>query len=185
VHVAFNYVVRGGQRVRKDTKTHQDRWLAIDPDTCALIATYLDEIRTELAVRHGCSEGMVVSGRSEDMCNKRLYSGEEGIGSFSRETLLSCERGHRRTPAAAEKRPDHFGALGTNTASKVCGPKSCSEGYFKASPYVRYVRVLGPDCGREALQHHSAHLVGERQLALQDLSVEAAQFQRDGDWRAG
>ena len=49
VHVAFNYVVRGGQRVRKDTKTHQDRWLAIDPDTCALIASYLDEIRTELA----------------------------------------------------------------------------------------------------------------------------------------
>ena len=49
VHVAFNYVVRGGQRVRKDTKTHQDRWLAIDPDTCALIADYLDEIRVELA----------------------------------------------------------------------------------------------------------------------------------------
>jgi integrase len=48
VHVAFNYVVRGGQRVRKDTKTHQDRWLAIDPDTCALIATYLGEIRAEL-----------------------------------------------------------------------------------------------------------------------------------------
>ncbi len=24
VHVAFNYVVRGGQRVRKDPKTHQD-----------------------------------------------------------------------------------------------------------------------------------------------------------------
>jgi integrase len=49
VHIAFNYVVRGGQRVRKDTKTHQDRWLAIDPDTCTLIATYLDEIRAELA----------------------------------------------------------------------------------------------------------------------------------------
>jgi integrase len=49
VHVAFNYVVRAGQRVRKDTKTHQDRWLAIDPDTCALIANYLDEIGVELA----------------------------------------------------------------------------------------------------------------------------------------
>jgi len=49
VHVAVNYVVRGGQGIRKDTRTHQDRWLAIDPDTCALIATYLDEIRTELA----------------------------------------------------------------------------------------------------------------------------------------
>ncbi len=49
VHVAFNYVVRAGQRVRRDTKTHQDRWLAIDPDTCALIANYLDEIGVELA----------------------------------------------------------------------------------------------------------------------------------------
>ena len=49
VHVAFNYVVRGGRRVRKDTKTHQDRWLAIDSDTCALIVNYLDEIRAELA----------------------------------------------------------------------------------------------------------------------------------------
>ena len=49
VHVAFNYVVRGGQRVRKDTKTHQDRWLVIDPDTCALIANYLDEIRAAVA----------------------------------------------------------------------------------------------------------------------------------------
>ena len=45
VHVAFNYVVRGGQRVRKDTKTHQDRWLAIDPVTCALIESYLAEIK--------------------------------------------------------------------------------------------------------------------------------------------
>jgi integrase len=49
MHVAFNYVVRGGQRVRKDTKTHQDRWLAIDPATCALIATYLDEAMAALA----------------------------------------------------------------------------------------------------------------------------------------
>jgi integrase len=49
VHVAFNYVVRGGQRVRKDTKTHQDRWLAIDPATCALIATYVDETGAALA----------------------------------------------------------------------------------------------------------------------------------------
>jgi len=52
VHVAFNYVVRGGQRVRKDTKTHQDRWLAIDPDTCALIATYRLPSRTVVAARY-------------------------------------------------------------------------------------------------------------------------------------
>ena len=44
VHVAFNYVVRAGQQVRKDTETHQDRWLATGPDTCALVASYLDEL---------------------------------------------------------------------------------------------------------------------------------------------
>jgi integrase len=49
VHIAFNYIVRGGRRVRKDTKTHQDRWHAIDPVTCALIAGYLAEIKAELA----------------------------------------------------------------------------------------------------------------------------------------
>ena len=38
----------GGRRVRKDTKTHQDRWLAIDPVTCALIESYLAEIKAEL-----------------------------------------------------------------------------------------------------------------------------------------
>jgi hypothetical protein len=49
IHVAFNYVVKGGRKIRKDTKTHQDRWLAIDPDTCALIASYLKETRAALA----------------------------------------------------------------------------------------------------------------------------------------
>jgi integrase len=38
VHVASSYLVRGGQKVRKDTKTHQDRYLAIDPVTVAVLA---------------------------------------------------------------------------------------------------------------------------------------------------
>ena len=49
LHIAFNYVVVGGRRVRKDTKTHQDRYLAIDPVTCAMISEHLDTIRAELA----------------------------------------------------------------------------------------------------------------------------------------
>jgi integrase/DNA-binding transcriptional regulator YhcF (GntR family) len=49
IHVAFNYLVKGGTKIRKDTKTHQDRWLAIDPDTTALIADYLGETRAALA----------------------------------------------------------------------------------------------------------------------------------------
>jgi integrase len=49
VHIAFNYVVSNGRRVRKDTKTHQDRHLGIDPVTCALIGEHLDAIRDALA----------------------------------------------------------------------------------------------------------------------------------------
>ena len=49
LHIAFNYVVCDGRRVRKDTKTHQDRYLAIDPVTCAMIREYMDKIRAELA----------------------------------------------------------------------------------------------------------------------------------------
>ena len=48
LHLAHNYVVVAGQRVRKDTKTHQDRYLAIDPVTCALLCEHLEAIRTEL-----------------------------------------------------------------------------------------------------------------------------------------
>ena len=48
LHIAFNYVVVSGLRVRKDTKTHQDRYLAIDPVTCAMISEHLDTIRAEL-----------------------------------------------------------------------------------------------------------------------------------------
>jgi integrase len=49
LHLAFNYLVKNGQRVRKDTKTHQDRYLAIDPVTCAMIREHLDAIRASLA----------------------------------------------------------------------------------------------------------------------------------------
>ncbi|MGH3419836.1 MAG: hypothetical protein ACRDOD_09630, partial [Streptosporangiaceae bacterium] len=99
--------------------------------------------------------------------------------------MLSSERGYSRAAAAAKERSDHFGGVCTNATSKVCGSEPCGEGYLKASPYVCYVRVLRPDRGCEALEHQSAYLVGERQLTLQDLAVEAAQFQHDGDRRAG
>jgi integrase len=49
LHIAFNYVVCNGRRVRKDTKTHQDRYLAIDPVACAMIREHLDTIRSRLA----------------------------------------------------------------------------------------------------------------------------------------
>ena len=49
LHIAFNYVVVDGRRVRKDTKTHQDRYLAIDPVTCGMIREHLGMTRTDLA----------------------------------------------------------------------------------------------------------------------------------------
>jgi len=49
LHVAFNYVVKGGNKVRKDTKTHQDRYLAVDPVTCALVRGHLAAAEAALA----------------------------------------------------------------------------------------------------------------------------------------
>jgi len=49
LHLAFNYIVVDGRRVRKDTKTHQDRYLAIDPVTCTMLSEHLEAIRAELA----------------------------------------------------------------------------------------------------------------------------------------
>jgi integrase len=49
LHVAFNYVVKGSKKVRKDTKTHQDRYPAIDPVTCALIREHLAAVAAALA----------------------------------------------------------------------------------------------------------------------------------------
>jgi integrase len=44
LHIAFNYLVKSGQKVRKDTKTHQDRWIALDDTSCALIAEILSTV---------------------------------------------------------------------------------------------------------------------------------------------
>lgn len=49
VRMAFGYLVRGGQRLRKDTKTHQERTLAIDPVTCALLREHKEGIEAGLA----------------------------------------------------------------------------------------------------------------------------------------
>ena len=49
LHIAFNYLVKNGQRVRKDTRTHPDRYLAIDPVTSAMLREHLDVIRAGLA----------------------------------------------------------------------------------------------------------------------------------------
>ncbi len=49
LHVAFNYVVKGGQKVRKDTKTHQERWNALDDMSVAFIREHLDAVGATLA----------------------------------------------------------------------------------------------------------------------------------------
>jgi integrase len=49
VHVAFSYLVRNGQKQRKDTKTHQERSLAIDPVTVAVLAVRRQEVQELLS----------------------------------------------------------------------------------------------------------------------------------------
>jgi len=49
VHVASGYLVRAGQRLRKDTKTHQDRSLAVDRVTCELLREQKDRVAARLS----------------------------------------------------------------------------------------------------------------------------------------
>jgi integrase len=49
VHIAFSYLVRGGQKMRKDTKTHQDRYLAIDAVTASVLAERKQQVQALLA----------------------------------------------------------------------------------------------------------------------------------------
>ncbi len=49
LHIAFNYMVKNGQKIRKDTKTHQERWNALDDVSVAFIREQLDAVRAALA----------------------------------------------------------------------------------------------------------------------------------------
>jgi len=52
VHIAFSYFVRDGQKMRKDTKTHQDRYLAIDAITAAVLAERKQQVQALLDTTH-------------------------------------------------------------------------------------------------------------------------------------
>jgi hypothetical protein len=43
LRVAFNYMVRGGQKVRKDTKAHQERNNALDETSSTFVRSHLDD----------------------------------------------------------------------------------------------------------------------------------------------
>jgi integrase len=49
VHIAFSYLVHDGQKIGKDTKTHQDRHLAIDAVTVAVLAERKQQVQALLA----------------------------------------------------------------------------------------------------------------------------------------
>jgi integrase len=49
VHIGFSYLVRGGQKKRKGTKTHQERDLAIDPVTVTVLAERKQQVQALLA----------------------------------------------------------------------------------------------------------------------------------------
>ena len=49
LHIAYSYVVLPGVKVRKDTKTHQDRYLAIDDVTVTVLAERRQQLKDQLA----------------------------------------------------------------------------------------------------------------------------------------
>ena len=50
VMFAKNYVVKSGQRIEKETKTGEARWVSLDPLTCELFAEHFRRRRASLAV---------------------------------------------------------------------------------------------------------------------------------------
>jgi integrase len=52
VHIAFSYLVLDGQKIRKDTKTHQDRYLAIDAITAAVLAERKQQVQALLGTTY-------------------------------------------------------------------------------------------------------------------------------------
>jgi integrase len=104
VHIAFNYVVRGGRRVRKDTKTHQDRWLAIDLVTCALIVSYLAEIRqSSRRSAAGCERTRTCFPTTQRMPGRGTRTGSRtgSLRSRLRPGLSSTSRAGGITPRAS------------------------------------------------------------------------------------
>jgi integrase len=131
LHLAHNYVVVGGQRVRKDTKTHQDRYLAIDPVTCAMLREHLEAIRAEVGglglklpgdayvfsndpmgaspwnpdwATHKASDLAAAAGVKLDIKGLRHYSQPVARGS-----VRPAE--HRRPPRPWQRRRHHTAAL--------------------------------------------------------------------------
>jgi|SRR5215469_84958 len=61
VHIGFSYFVRDGQKMRKDTKTHQERYLAIDAVTAAVLDERKRHVQAPL-VRAGTVRPRPVAG---------------------------------------------------------------------------------------------------------------------------
>jgi integrase len=49
VHIAFSYLVRSGEKMRKDTKTHQERDLAIDAVTVSVLTERKQHVQVLVA----------------------------------------------------------------------------------------------------------------------------------------
>jgi len=111
LHLAFNYVVVGGRRVRKDTKTHQDRYLAIDPVTCAMLREHLEAIRAECPgwplQRQGHLKIVSTRFAGNDLQDPPLSAGDlcQPSGPDGEGQAKGQARGARDEPLATANRP--------------------------------------------------------------------------------
>ncbi len=63
LHIAYSYLVRAGYKLRKDTKTHQDRRLAIDRETIAVLSAHSASNRSANAKAVATSGGLPPASR--------------------------------------------------------------------------------------------------------------------------
>ena len=63
LHIAFNYMVTNGQKIRRDNKTNQERWNALDDVSVAFIREQLDAARAPLAPEGAADHDQRAAGR--------------------------------------------------------------------------------------------------------------------------
>ncbi len=125
LHIAFNYVVRDGQKVRKDTKTHQDRWVAIDEASVAFVREHLGGVNLALAAVGLTLASLVQAGHTR----KRVSSSSAVVFTVRLAAIASRRPGSIfatvtfRGPNAPRTGSPSAGARGNYSSRNRCGAR--------------------------------------------------------------
>src|SRR5947209_6586414 len=125
------------------------------------------------------------SRRTEHPSDQRPEPCEAFISAGSGELLLIFEHRHPLTISPGQQGSHDGGALGGHSLPEMTWVKASGEGDFEAAPYVHDVGRPRPRRRCEALQNQGADFVGEGELDVECLAIEAVELEGHLDWGRG